>query len=191
MTTLLARLTDYTRPRERRAFRARFVLGYALSYVLDAGLLALFAAAGTVAPWVPIAYGVTGLGVCCVFYFLLITGASERFRDPHLTIFQTLASSAVVLTFFWLAPQIRVLFLSVLLIVVGFGSLRLSWRQGLFCCAVIAASTFTVVHGTPDSAWLPYSTPAEITLVWIWFLFTLARLMALGLVGNSIRMVLV
>ena len=136
----------------QRSFRARFVIGYALSYAVDTVLLGLFAAAGTVPSWVPAAYGGAGLCLCAVFYGLLITGASERFKDHYLTLVQTVASSTVMLAFLWLVPQVGILFLCILFVVVGFGSLRLSWREALLCCGAIAVGTGTVLHNTPDIA---------------------------------------
>ena len=175
----------------QRSFRARFVIGYALSYAVDTVLLGLFAAAGTVPSWVPAAYGGAGLCLSAVFYGLLVTGASERFKDHYLALVQTVASSTVMLAFLWLVPQVGILFLCILFVVVGFGSLRLSWREALLCCGAIAVGTGTVLHNTPDIAWLPHATPAEIVLVWTWFLATLARVMGLGLIGNSMRIALV
>ena len=177
--------------RKQRAFRARFVIAYGLSYAADTILLALFAAVGTVLPWIPIAYGLAGLCLCGVFYSIQISGASERSRDPYLTIFQTFASSAVMLAFLGFAPQIGVFFLSILLIVLGFGSLRLSWREALLCCLAISAGTGAVTYHTPGISWLPNSSSAELCLAWVWYSLTLARLLGLGLVGNSMRTALV
>jgi len=175
----------------QRAYRARFVIGYGLSYVVDTVLLVLFAAAGTVPAWVPTAYGGAGLCICAAFYGLLVTGTSERFKDHYLSLWQTIASATLMLVFLWLVPQIGVLFLCILFIVVGFGCLRLSWREALICCGAIAVGTGTLLYHSPGIEWLPHATPAEIALVWTWFLITLARLMGLGLVGNSMRIALV
>jgi signal transduction histidine kinase/HPt (histidine-containing phosphotransfer) domain-containing protein len=192
MTSVAAPPADLARrQRGRRAFRARFVLAYGISYALDAGLLGLFAALGTVPAWIPVSYGMTGLTLCGLFYFLLATGASEKFRDAYLTSVQTLASSAVMLVFFWLAPQIGALFLSVLFVVAGFGSLRLSWRAALGCYAFILAGTGALLYLMPARSWLPHSSPAELALVWIWYLTILAKLTGLGMVGNMMRAALV
>ena len=175
----------------QRSFRARFVIGYGVSYAVDTVLLGLFAAAGTVADWVPVAYGGAGLLLCFVFYGLLINGTIRRARDQYLTLLQTIASSAVMLVFLWLVPQVGILFLCILFIVVGFGSLRLSRRDALVCFGAISVGTGLVLHQTPAVVWLPHATPTEIALVWTWFLATLARVMGLGLIGNTMRVELV
>ena len=172
---------------ERRAFRARFVIGYALSYALDTALLALFALADTIPKWIAISYGAAGVALCSVFYCLLITGFSERFRDHQLTIYQTFASGTVMLVFLALAPNVGFLFLSIIFIVFGFGSLRMSWREAGISWGVVALASGAILYRTHDISWLPQSSPIEYILVWIWFVLTLARLIALGLFGSSLR----
>ena len=178
------------RRRKRRIFRARFPLGYGLSYAVDTALLAMFAAAGTVPAWVPAGFGIAGLCVSATFYAIFITGASERFRDPFLVLIQTLASAAIMLTFFALAPQIGFLFLTILFIVIAFGSLRLSRHEALIVFLVMAVGTAAIVYYTPGMSWVPRSIRAEAALVWVWFVFILGRLMGLGLLGNSMRVAL-
>jgi signal transduction histidine kinase len=173
--------------RDRQVIRARVVLAYALSYVLDAALLALFALANTIPKWVAIAYGIAGIALCSVFYCLMITGFSERFRDRFLTIYQTFASGLVMLIFLALVPNVGFLFLSILFIVFGFGSLRMSWREAGISWAVVALAAGAILYQTHDISWLPQSSPIEYVLVWIWFVLTLARLIALGLLGSFWR----
>ncbi len=172
---------------ERRAFRARFVIGYAVSYALDTALLALFALADTISKWVAISYGAAGIALCSVFYYLMITGFSERFKDHHLTIYQMFASGTVMLVFLALAPTVGFLFLSILFIVFGFGSLRMSWREAGISWGVVALASGAILYRTHDISWLPQSSSIEYVLVWIWFVLTLARLIALGLFGSSLR----
>ncbi len=175
------------RDRRRRAFRARFVIGYGLSYALDTVLLALFSLAGTIPTWIAIGYGGAGLVLCSVFHGLMITGFSERFRDPYLTIYQTFASGAVMLVFFAFAPNVGFLFLTILFIVFGFGSLRMSWREAGISWAVVALAAGVALYRTQDVTWLPHSSPAEYVLVWIFFVVTLARSIGLGLFGGFLR----
>ena len=175
------------RDRERRAFRARFVIGYALSYAIDTALLALFALADTIPMWIALAYGAAGAALCSLFYCLMITGFSERFKDHYLTIHQTCASGAVMLAFLALAPNVGFLFLSILFIVFGFGSLRMSLREAGISWAVVSLAAVAILYRTQDISWLPQSSPIEYVLVGTWFVVTLARLIALGLFGNSLR----
>lgn len=55
------------------------------SYGIDTVLLGLFAAAGTVSPALPLAYGGAALAICAAFLGLLRSGLSLRTRDPSLT----------------------------------------------------------------------------------------------------------
>ncbi len=175
------------RQRRRRAFRARFVIGYALSYAVDTAVLALFALIGTIPTWIAIAYGAAGLALSSVFYGLMITGFSERFKDRYLTIYQTFASGAVMLVFFALAPNLGFLFLSILFIVFGFGGLRMSWREAGISWAAVAIAAGAITYHTRDISWLPHSSRGDYLLVWAFFVVTLARLIALGLFGGFLR----
>lgn len=173
--------------RERRAFRARFVLGYLISYSIDSLLLVLFVVAGTIPHWIPIAYLAAGLAVGSVFGLLMLSGASERYTDPYVSVWQTLASGACLVVFLALAPEVGALFLCVLFIVFGFGSLRMSWREALLSYGLIALATSAVLYNISGTTILPYSTPLERLLVWVGFILTLARLTLLGLVGSMLR----
>ncbi len=173
--------------RERREFRARFVAGYLVSYAIDAVLLGLFAADGTVSVWIPIAYFATGATISVVFGFVMLYGSIDRFEDPYLTVWQTFASGMCMLVFLALAPEVGLLFLGVLFIVFGFGSLRMSWREALLSFAVIALGAGFVLYNSSRMISLPYSTPLEKLLVWAAFVSILARVILLGVVGSRLR----
>ncbi|MBE0620532.1 MAG: hypothetical protein IH605_08080 [Burkholderiales bacterium] len=158
-----------------------------MSYALDTGLLALFALTNTVPMWLALAYGGASVVLCGVFYGLMITGFSERFKDPLLAIYQTFASGAVMLVFLALAPDVGFLFLSILFVVFGFGSLRMSWRQAGISWGVVALASGAILYHTHDVSWLTRFSPIQYVLVWIWFVLTLARVIALGLLGSYWR----
>ena len=109
--------------RRRRSFRAKFPIAYALSYLVDGVFLTLFALAGTVSAWVPSAFVAAGIGSAGVFFYLIMSGYSERFRDRYLTLAQVCASTLILLLFFVYAPSMGFMFLGALFIVSGFGSL--------------------------------------------------------------------
>lgn len=173
--------------RGRRTFRARFVVGYLLSYAIDSVLLGLFALAGTIASWIPIAYLGCGLAVGALFGSLMLWGNTERYRDPYFTGWQVLASAAIMLVFLAFAPAVGFLFLCTLFLVFGFGGLRMAGREAVLFFVLIAAGTGSVLYYTTDFMPVPHSTPLERLLVWMTFLLILARLIVLGLVGSALR----
>lgn len=173
--------------REARVFRSGFVAGYLVFYALDAVLLGAFAVAGTIAFWIPVAFLAAGLGVCAVFSYLMLSGVADGCKDPYLIRWQMFASGAVMLAFLALAPQVGFLFLCILFIVFGFGSLRMSWREALASLGLVAAGTGLALYYTFDVPLLPQATALERLLVWIAFLLIFARLVSLGLVGSALR----
>lgn len=174
--------------RERRRFRARFVVGYALSYVTDTVLLFQFVAIGTIPIWVPNAYFAAGITIGAVFSALVLFGIRESGKDPYFSIWQVFVSGAVMLVFLALAPEVGGLFLCNLILVFGFGGLRMSWREALLSFGLIALATGLILYHVFEVSLLPYSTPFERTLVWIGFVLILGKVVALGLVGSSLRL---
>jgi len=174
--------------RERRRFRARFVAGYALSYVTDTILLFQFVSIGTIAIWVPIAYFAAGITIGAVFGALVLFGIRESGKDPYFSIWQVFVSGAAMLVFLALAPELGGLFLCNLILVFGFGGLRMSWREALLSFGLIALGTGLILYHASEVSLLPYSTPFERALVWIGFVLILGKVVALGLVGSSLRL---
>ncbi|HXY22534.1 MAG TPA: hypothetical protein VEI29_07600, partial [Burkholderiaceae bacterium] len=174
--------------RRRRQFRARFPLAYAASYLLDGVILALFAATGTVPSWVPIPYTSAGCAGAAVFYALLISGKSERSSDEFLMLPQVCVSLAIMDVFLSVAPRVGFFFLGTIFIVMGFGSLQIRWRATAALWVLTVLTTGLILYSTSQASLLPYSTPAERCLDWIWFGLTLGRTVMLGLIGSEWRM---
>ncbi len=171
----------------RRRFRAWFPLSYVPSYLADAVILALFAATGAVAAWVPVAYFAVGCMSGGVFYALLRSGFSERYSDKFMALPQVCVASATVFVFISCAPSVGIVFFGTLFIVSAFGSLRFSWRQTGIMCAIAVFASSGLLYTLGDVSLAPYSSPAQKFIVWIWFALTLPRLMALGLLGRMWR----
>ncbi len=171
----------------RRRFRAWFPLATVLSYLADAVILALFAAVGTVAAWVPVAYFAVGCMSGGVFYALTVSGYSERYADKFMAMPQICVASATVFVFLACAPSVGIVFLGTLFIVGAFCSMRFPWRQNciMWAMAVFASSAF--LYTQQDVTLALYSSPAQKIIVWIWFALTLPKLMALGQLGRHWR----
>src|SRR5688572_16763159 len=104
--------------RARRIGAALRMLGViTASYAVDAVLLGLFAAVGTVSPALPLAFGAAALAICACFFVLLRSGLSQHARDPNLTIAQMGAATSLQLACMAYAPHLAFVFFNVLFII--------------------------------------------------------------------------
>ncbi len=173
----------------RRRFRAWFSLFYVPSYLVDSVILALFAAAGTVAAWVPVAYFAGGCISSAVFFALMISGYSERYSEKFMALPQACVASAVMFVFLACAPSVGIIFLGTLFIVGVLGSWRFTWLQTGIMWSVTVLGSCALLYALGDVSFVPYSSPAEKILVWIWAGLVLARLMVLGRLAHMLRVI--
>jgi signal transduction histidine kinase len=180
---------DVPSPRElkRRGLRARILRATLASYGVDAVLLGGFAVAGTVPGWVPLAYGGAGWLASGTFHALCSRTSVATSRDPYLTIPNLIVAALIQLGAILLAPQVAFFFLTLLFIVFGIASLRLSTRGALISWLVILASMGLTLSLVADVGWLPMRTRAERVLVWLCFAVTLGRCILLGAFGRNLR----
>jgi diguanylate cyclase (GGDEF)-like protein len=174
--------------RARRIGAALRMLGViTASYAVDAVLLGLFAAVGTVSPALPLAFGAAALAICACFFVLLRSGLSQHARDPNLTIAQMGAATSLQLACMAYAPHLAFVFFNVLFIIFAFGALRLTVRQSLFAVLAVSAATGAVLFNHWQELRVPHATGSEVLLVWLCYASTLARCMYAGLYGSALR----
>src|SRR5437588_2955537 len=114
----------------RRASQRRGILAMiGGSYVIDAGVLLLFAQAGTIPTAIGLAYAASGLALIALFLILSELGLNDRFSDHYLVAPQATACMLIALTFTWIAPEVGAVFLCTLFVVFSFSSLRSTPRQ--------------------------------------------------------------
>ncbi len=112
-----------------RRYRVAMVLAIGASYGIDVVVLSLYCLVQRFGPEVPAAYGLAGMVHVAFFATLHASGASDRTRDPHLTLGQMVFGLAIQLGALAFVPAIRAYFLGVIFIVFSFASLRLSLRK--------------------------------------------------------------
>jgi len=117
--------TLWRRAKQRRQIQVMI----AVSYVVDALLLLVYAHAGTIPATIGPAYAACGLLSVAVYLVLSETGFTERFKDHYFVAPQAIASMLLLLAFTWTAPQVGFMFLCTLFIVFNFSSLRSTPRQ--------------------------------------------------------------
>ncbi|HEY0328506.1 MAG TPA: GGDEF domain-containing protein [Rhodopseudomonas sp.] len=184
------RRESYLRPAAvlaQRAKQRRQMLDLAgLSYVIDAGILLIYAAAGTVPAIVGPALAGCGLATLTIFLLLSEFGVSDRFRDHYCVLPQSTINLVIMLAFAYLVPQVGVLFLCSLFIVYGFSALRSTPRQTVIAWSLLALGLAALfLLGNPVS--LPMATPMERFATMLVFVLTLGRCMFLGVLSSALR----
>ena len=104
--------------------RRQIQIMIAASYMLDGLVLLLYAHAGTIPLAIGPAFAVAGLASVLFYLVLSETGFIERFRDHYFVVPQLCISTAIMLAFTYVAPEVGVMFLCTLFTVFNFGSLR-------------------------------------------------------------------
>jgi diguanylate cyclase (GGDEF)-like protein len=180
--------SEATRRSRLQTTRVRMLCLIAGSYAIDALLLLGFAYAGTIPPWVPLAFATSGWVSCLVFYVLTLKRSVDTLRDPYLTVPQTIVAAAIQLALVVLVPQITFLNLMVLFIIFGFASLSMSSRTVLAAWFLTAVAIAAALHSAAGAlVWLPMRTEAERVLVWLCIVAALGRSILLGAYGRSVR----
>ncbi|MBR1167526.1 hypothetical protein [Bradyrhizobium liaoningense] len=178
-----ARVGSDKRLRQRRPM----FLATGLSYLLDVAILTLYHFAGTTDIRVAASYAVAGAAWTGFTFALSELRINDRFRDHYLTVPQSVSSIAIQLGAIYLAPEVGFYFVSVIFIVMGFGALRMSWRQAALVWTFAAAGLtwLFVCSGQPIA--MPMTSPAERALALLCFVTALGRCAFTGLYGSSLR----
>ncbi len=172
----------------RRARQRRQIQGMiAASYLIDGGVLSLYAYAGTIPQTIGPAFAASGLLSVAVYLMLSETGITERFKDHYFVVPQLFASLAIMLVFTYIAPEVGVMFLCTLFLVFNFGSLRSNPRQSATLWAAMAAGLAFLFLLTDKPIGMPNGTMLERFATALMFTLTIGRCMFLGIFSSSMR----
>ncbi len=157
------------------------------SYLLDAGILALYAVVDEMSWLLVFAYLLSGIAHIAIFSVLCARCAGTGARLSDLVEWQIAFACLVQLTFVAIAPEVSILFMLLLFVVFGFGGLIQSVRHSLISwagAALILAGEIALldIHLT-----LPTGSTALQWLFWLVFVATLGRVMLLGAFARSFR----
>jgi diguanylate cyclase len=172
----------------RRAQQRRQIQGMiAASYLLDALILLIYAKAGTIPATVSSAFALCGLLSVACYIVLSETGFTERFSDHYFVAPQLLVSTAILIAFAYIAPEVGVMFLCTLFVVFNFGSLRSTpWQTAIFWIAMaIGLAGLFLLTDKPIS--IPHGTYLERLATMSVFVLTIGRCMFLGTFSSSMR----
>jgi diguanylate cyclase len=172
----------------RRAKQRRQMLGLiGASYVVDAGVLLLYAYAGSIPATVGPAFGICGLGSVACFIALSESGVNDRFKDHYFVLQQSMVSLAIMLAFAWAAPEVGIMFLSTLFVVFSFSALRSTPRQTAIAWTATAFGLAGLFLLTDKPIAMPHQTYLERFTTMLAFSLTIGRCMFLGIFASSLR----
>jgi diguanylate cyclase (GGDEF)-like protein len=158
-----------------------------VSYVIDAGILLIYAHAGTIPVTIGPAFAVCGLLSVAGYILLSESGFTERFKDHYFVAPQSIISMIIVLAFIYIAPEVGVMFLCTLFVVFTFGSLRSTpWQTAMVWTAMaLGLAGLFLLTDKPIS--MPNGTYLERFATMTVFVLTIGRCMFLGIFSSSLR----
>ncbi|WP_233025468.1 GGDEF domain-containing protein [Rhodopseudomonas boonkerdii] len=172
--------------RRLRRRRQTMVLA-AASHVINIGLLALFAAAGTISGTLIAAFAICATCKVAIFAAISESGLSDRWKDHFLTGPYTAATCALMLAFIYAAPTVAVVFLCTFFIIVNVIAFRAGPQRGAIACTIMAGSVAALYLITDLPIVLPASTPLERIATLLTFAATLARIMFINIFASRLR----
>jgi len=175
------------RATRRRGQRRNMFLLIAASYAIDTAVLFAYYLSGTTTLAVPLAYLAIGLVASAFFLTLSQTAVADRSDDPYMIVPNIGAASAIQFAFLYFAPEVGFVFLVILFIIFGFGSLRLTARQASIGWGLAALGMAAIMLLTEKVPGIPTGNHAERVVTLFMFVLALGRCVFLGLYGSSLR----
>src|ERR1700686_3024946 len=171
----------------RAARRRSTYIAQDISYLIFAGILALYSYAGTITITVPIVYLVCGITATAITLSLSEINFNDRFRDQYLTVPQTILNMTIQLGAIFLAPEVGFYFIFILFIVLSFGALRMSARETAFVWTYSTFGLTALLLMTDKAIAMPITTWSERALLLACAVTALGRCASTGLYGSSMR----
>src|SRR6266446_2048079 len=171
------------RARQRRQIQGMI----AASYLIDALVLLIYAQAGTIPSTVSSAFAVCGLLSVAAVSVITETRLTERFKDHYFVAPQLIVSTAILLAFTYIAPEVGVMFLCTLFVVFNFGSLRSTPRQTAIFWTAMALGLAGLFLFTDKPISMPHGTYLERFATMSVFILTIGRCMFLGIFSSAMR----
>jgi diguanylate cyclase (GGDEF)-like protein len=172
----------------QRAARQRpTYIAQAISYLISAGILALYSYAGTVTITVSIAYLFCGITGTAIGLYLSEINFNDRFKDHYLTVPQTVVSMTIQLGAIYLAPEVGFYFIFILFIVLSFGALLMNAAETAVVWTYSTIGLTALLLMTDKAIAMPMTTWTERALVLACAVTALGRCASTGLYGSSMR----
>ena len=162
----------------------------ALSYLIDGVVLTLFHLVGTIG-WVPVlAYTLTGVTTILATGALIASGWTQRFKDPGITVAQTLVSQAIQLAAMHYVPEVGFMFVLLLFIVYSSLTMRVEVRVAVISWVVISLATGLVLMLSTEPPRIPDNSLAEQAITVAFLALTLWRCVWIGSYNSNMTTLL-
>ena len=172
---------------QRAARRRSTYIAQAISYLISAGILALYSYAGTITITVPIVYLICGITATAITLGLSEINFNDRFRDQYLTVPQTILNMTIQLGAIYLAPEVGFYFIFILFVVLSFGALLMNSRDTAFVWTYSTVGLSALLLMTDKAIAMPMTTWTERALLLACAVTAMGRCASTGLYGSSMR----
>jgi diguanylate cyclase len=171
----------------RAARRRSTYIAQAISYLISAGILALYSYVGTITIAVSIVYLICGITATAIFLGLSEINFNDRFKDHYMTVPQNIVGMTIQFGGIYLAPEVGFYFIFILFIVLSFGALRMSARETAFVWTYSTFGLTALLLMTDKAIAMPITTWSERALLLACAVTALGRCASTGLYGSSMR----
>ena len=172
---------------KRLRFRRRIMAFVVSCCVIDVGVLAGFAALGTISGWLAFLYGFIAFGATGFAAVAIRTGFSQRFADPYMTAFQVCVASLLQFGGLVLAPQIALVFLNNQFVIFTMGTFRLRLVTTVVATGALLSISGALLVWTRGLDASLTTGRAELALFWVSYVMTLGRSNFIAWFGSATR----
>ncbi len=156
-------------------------------YLLDALLMAVYAAHGILPAAAVLAYGAAGCGFTVLFAVAVHRGLHRRMGGARFTMIQLLCASSVMLVTAAALPQIGVPLMFTVLVAVGTAALQLPLRHVVAVSALIASATLVILLTHGERFGMPLDNGRLRLLSGLWFAVVVGKIAVISLIGTRMR----
>ena len=174
-------------PQRRLGQRREMLILQAASYTVGDIIIWVYAYAGTVSIAIPSMFFLCGIGLTAFFAVLSEMNIGDRFDDHFLTSSQAAANIIMQLAFLYAAPEIGLSFLTMIFVIFGFASLRMTSREAAILWAFTGLGVAAIFFFLKAPIALPMRTTPEWFAGAFSFVVTIGQCAYIGFFGNSMR----
>ena len=167
--------------------RRRLLVMMALSYILDAFILLIYAWAGPTSITTGPFYLVGSLLTIACFTALSDANINDRFKDHFFVTQQMTVSISLMLIFIYIAPEVGSVFLCSLFVIFAFGSLRSTPWQTAISWTIVTVGLAILFLLTDKPIAMPYGNNIERFATMLMFVVTIGRCMFVGMFSSALR----
>ncbi|NEX64288.1 GGDEF domain-containing protein [Noviherbaspirillum galbum] len=144
--------------------------------LIETGMLGLFALAGTIKPWIVVAFAGTVVPVSIAIHLMFRIGLNLRLKEKGLLVPQLAVNAAAQLIFLMLAPQLAVFFMLTMIAFSGYAAPEFSPRSFTNGWLVFGVLTGAAIWLVRDRFRFPGASGLEIFATWLFFFLALRSL---------------